>query len=212
MNLQNFRREYLKDGLRRSQLNADPILQFERWMQQAIDSGLPDPTAMTLATVDQHGQPNQRIVLLKQVNHKGFVFFTNKHSYKGQAMAQNPKVSLHFPWYPLERQVRILGVATPLETSAVAEYFSSRPKESQLAAWASKQSQVIPSREHLTQQYSALQEQYADSDAPLPPFWAGYRVAPQQIEFWQGGEHRLHDRFEYTLIREGSWDIQRLAP
>lgn len=212
MKLQEFRREYLKDGLRRQQLNNDPILQFELWLQQAIDSGLSDPTAMTIATVDAQGQPSQRIVLLKRVDHKGFVFFTNKNSYKGQSIAQNPKVSLHFPWYPLERQVKVMGEAEQLSDQEVQAYFSSRPKESQLAAWASAQSQAIPSRAYLLDQYHACQKQYADDDIPLPEFWGGYCVVPQKIEFWQGGEHRLHDRFEYSLSDQNTWDIQRLAP
>lgn len=212
MKLQDHRREYLKAGLRRQQLNSDPILQFEAWMQQAIDSGLSDPTAMTLATINDQGQPSQRIVLLKQADHKGFVFFTNKSSHKGQAIAQNPNVSLHFPWYPLERQIKIMGKAELLGEDEVAAYFASRPKESQLAAWASEQSRVIPSRDHLLKQYQDLQNKYANDDIPLPTFWGGYRVTPSQIEFWQGGEHRLHDRFEYTRQDDNDWLIQRLAP
>lgn len=212
MQLQDFRREYLQNGLRREQLNSDPILQFEVWLQQAIDSGLSDPTAMTLATVDASGQPSQRIVLLKQVDSLGFVFFTNKGSHKGQDMAKNAKVSLHFPWYPLERQVKVLGTAELLSESDVAAYFSSRPKESQLAAWASEQSHPIASREHLLEKYHHLQAQYNNGDIPLPTFWGGYRVVVHTIEFWQGGEHRLHDRFEYQLSDNQRWNIQRLAP
>ncbi len=212
MKLQNFRREYLQNGLRREQLNSDPIQQFELWLQHAIESGISDPTAMTLATIDSDGQPSQRIVLLKQVDQQGFVFFTNKGSQKGQAMAANPKVSLHFPWYPLERQVKVLGQAELLTVDDVAAYFSTRPKESQLAAWASEQSQKIPSREYLINRYTDLQKQYAHSDAPLPEFWGGYRVKPHLIEFWQGGEHRLHDRFQYALNTHNAWDIDRLAP
>ncbi len=216
MKLQDFRREYLLNGLRREQLDRDPIQQFESWLQQAMDFGLSDPTAMTLATVNESGQPSQRIVLLKQVDNDGFVFFTNTSSTKGQNIANNPHVSLHFPWYPLERQVHVCGIASSLSEEEVEDYFSSRPKESQLAAWASEQSQPIPSRDHLLTRYQDLQEKYQDSDAPLPPFWGGYRVAPLQIEFWQGGEHRLHDRFQYTLHNdannEAQWHIQRLAP
>ena len=215
MQLQDYRREYVQGGLRRKGINENPIAQFENWLQQAIESGLTDPTAMTLATVDECGQPNQRIVLLKQVDDNGFVFFTNKKSMKGQAIAANPHVSLHFPWYPLERQVRVQGTATLLDEQEVANYFASRPKESQLAAWASEQSQVIPSRDHLIEKYTSLQEQYADSDVPLPTFWGGYRVTAKVIEFWQGGEHRLHDRLQYTRLDEPNttvWRIERLAP
>ncbi|MFT6220677.1 MAG: pyridoxamine 5'-phosphate oxidase [Candidatus Endobugula sp.] len=213
MQLQDYRREYVQGGLRRKGLNASPIAQFETWLQQAIASGLSDPTAMTLATVDENGQPNQRIVLLKQVDEQGFVFFTNKQSIKGKAIASNPNVSLHFPWYPLERQVRVQGTATLLDEQEVASYFASRPKDSQLAAWASEQSQVIPSRDHLLKKFNALQEEYAEKDAPLPTFWGGYRVKPACLEFWQGGEHRLHDRFQYKQNEMTSeWDIDRLAP
>jgi pyridoxamine 5'-phosphate oxidase len=213
MQLQDYRREYIQGGLRRKDLSVSPIAQFETWLQQAIASGLSDPTAMTLATVDDSGQPSQRIVLLKQVDEQGFVFFTNKQSIKGKAIASNPNVSLHFPWYPLERQVRVQGTAILLDEQEVANYFASRPKESQLAAWASEQSQVIPSRDHLLEKFTALKEQYADSDAPLPTFWGGYRVKPSLIEFWQGGEHRLHDRFQYTQIDVAAeWEIERLAP
>ncbi len=212
MKLQNHRREYLKAGLRRYQLNSDPILQFEAWMQQAIDAELSDPTAMTLATINAQGQPSQRIVLLKHVDHRGFVFFTNKNSHKGQAMVQNPNVSLHFPWYPLERQIKIMGQVELLGDNEVAEYFASRPKESQLAAWASEQSRVIPSRDYLLEKYQDLKAQYENNDIPLPDFWGGYRVTPALIEFWQGGEHRLHDRFEYTRQDDSCWKIQRLAP
>lgn len=213
MQLQDYRREYIQGGLRRKDINDNPIAQFEHWLQQAIASGLSDPTAMTLATVDDKGMPNQRIVLLKQVDEQGFVFFTNKQSIKGQAIAFNPRVSLHFPWYPLERQVRVQGTATLLDEKEVANYFATRPKESQLAAWASEQSQVIPSRAHLLNKFESLKEQYAESDAPLPSFWGGYRVKPELIEFWQGGEHRLHDRFQYTHEADDDrWVIERLAP
>jgi len=203
MQLQDYRREYLQGGLRRQQLASDPIAQFEQWMQQSIQAKLPDPTAMTLATVDDQGQPAQRIVLLKQVDHSGFVFFTNKN---------NPKVSLHFPWYPLERQVSIVGITEPVADSEVVTYFKSRPAESQIAAWASEQSQPIASRDDLLNRYNQLTEKYSDGDIPLPNFWGGYRVVPTRIEFWQGGEYRLHDRFEYSLRLQGGWDIQRLAP
>ncbi|MGS2718504.1 pyridoxamine 5'-phosphate oxidase [Eionea flava] len=213
MQLQDYRREYIQGGLRRKDINANPIIQFEHWLKQAIASGLTDPTAMTLATVDHNGVPNQRIVLLKQVDEQGFTFFTNKQSIKGRAIALNANVSLHFPWYPLERQVRVQGTASLLSEDDVASYFASRPKESQLAAWASEQSQVIQSRAHLLDKFDSLKKQYAESDAPLPDFWGGYRVEPKVIEFWQGGEHRLHDRFQYTQKADDKrWVIERLAP
>lgn len=211
MKLHELRREYLQDGLRRQQLNPDPILQFEHWMQQAIDAELPDPTVMVVATVDAQGKPSQRIVLLKQIDHQGFVFFTNIHSRKAQALAANQHISLHFPWHRLERQVIVQGKASLLERDAVEAYFSSRPPESRLAAWASAQSEAIPSREHLLAQYEAAKVKYDSDNIPAPEFWGGYRIVPHEIEFWQGGEHRLHDRFRYTL-NHSQWDIERLSP
>ena len=171
MKLQDFRREYLQGGLRRQQLNSDPILQFESWLQQAIDAQIEDPTAMVLATVNEQGQPSQRIVLLKQVDARGFVFFTNKQSHKARDMQENNRVNLHFPWYQLERQISISGRVGSLPLEEVRNYFASRPTESQLAAWASQQSEIIPSREHLLEQYKTVQEKYADSEIPLPDFW-----------------------------------------
>ncbi|ODS23073.1 pyridoxamine 5'-phosphate oxidase [Candidatus Endobugula sertula] len=212
MKLQDFRREYLQGGLRRHQLNNDPILQFKAWLHQAIEAQICDPTAMTLATVDEQRRPSQRIVLLKQVDHQGFVFFTNKQSHKARMMLENDRVGLHFPWYPLERQVSIGGRVESLPLDDVKNYFASRPKDSQLSAWASHQSEIISSREHLIKQYTKMQEKYANSDIPLPDFWGGYRVVPDVVEFWQGGARRLHDRFLYTLTPEGEWRIDRLSP
>lgn len=210
MKLHELRREYLQGGLRREQLTSDPIVQFEHWMQQAIDAEVPDPTAMVVATVDAKGQPSQRIVLLKQVDEQGFVFFTNIHSRKAKAITDNQQVSVHFPWYMLERQVIIQGKASLLERDAVEAYFDSRPPQSRLAAWASAQSEVIPSREHLLAQYEVAKNQYKGS-IPVPDFWGGYRIVPTEIEFWQGGEHRLHDRFRYTF-HDDQWVIDRLSP
>jgi len=212
MKLQNIRRQYLQGELTSEQLNVNPILQFESWLQQAVNADFPDPTVMTLATVDGDGQPSQRIVLLKQVDQEGFVFFTNKQSHKGMSMSVNHNVSLHFPWHVLERQVSVRGVVESLDVEDVERYFQSRPVESQLAAWTSQQSQVIPSREHLVERFESLKAQYAKGDIPLPNFWGGYRVIPSVIEFWQGGEHRLHDRFQYTLQGDKTWLIHRLAP
>jgi pyridoxamine 5'-phosphate oxidase len=185
---------------------------FEQWLQDAINAELPDPNAMTIATVDETGQPSQRIVLLKDVTEEGFVFYTNLGSRKAKELAQNSKISLHFPWYFLERQVRVCGVAEPLSRTAVAKYFLSRPKSSQLGAWASQQSRPISTRELLVTQFMQMKEKFAKGDIPLPDFWGGYLVRPQQIEFWQGGEHRLHDRFEYNKNDNGDWSTQRLMP
>jgi pyridoxamine 5'-phosphate oxidase len=211
MDLNNLRREYLQDGLSRNLLEDNPVNQFQKWLRQAIDAEIKDPTAMSVATVDVHGQPRQRFVLLKQMDNDGFVFFTNYESKKASDIALNPLVSLHFPWHALERQVKICGRAEKVKTSESLKYFLSRPEESQLAAWASRQSSRLSSRQALLSQFAAMKEKFKSGSIPLPDFWGGFRVVPSSIEFWQGGGNRLHDRFEYT--RNGdAWDIQRLAP
>ena len=212
MSIDQIRREYLQGGLTREQLLEDPIAQFNRWLEQAIKSEVPDPTAMTLATVSADGQPSQRIVLLKHVDQQGFVFYTNFESRKGREIDANAKVSLHFPWHIMERQVKIGGQAERLPTAEALRYFLSRPKESQLAAWASAQSRPISSRQLLMQQFNAIKQKFSQGDIPLPDFWGGYRVLPHEIEFWQGGANRLHDRFLYTRQSEQRWHIERLAP
>ncbi|MGD8116069.1 MULTISPECIES: pyridoxamine 5'-phosphate oxidase [unclassified Vibrio] len=211
MELEDIRREYTKGGLRRKDLLADPIAQFDLWLQQAIDAKLTDPTAMTVATVDASGQPFQRIVLLKDVNQDGFVFYTNLGSRKAQQIEANAKVSLHFPWHPLERQVHITGVAEKLSAVENMKYFSSRPKASQLAAIASKQSSRISARGVLEGKFLELKQKFEKGEIPVPSFWGGFRIKPQSIEFWQGGEHRLHDRFLFSKQAQ-EWHIDRLAP
>lgn len=212
MKIDQLRREYLQNGLSRKQLLDDPMEQFNHWLQQAIDAELSDPTAMVLATVDAQGQPSQRIVLLKDVRPEGFVFYTNYESHKAQDISQNNQVSVHFPWHVLERQVKIAGVAEKLPLYDSIAYFISRPKESQLAAWASAQSRPISSRQLLLQQFARIKEKFAQGEVPLPDSWGGYLIRPSHFEFWQGGEHRLHDRFEYRQQEGSSWNIQRLAP
>jgi len=212
LDLENFRVEYTKGGLERENLHENPIEQFKRWMQQTIDAKIPDPNAMTVATVDASGQPSQRIVLLKNLDEKGFVFYTNLKSRKAQELLQNPKISLHFPWYLLERQVKVCGVAEQLSAAEVLKYFISRPRDSQLGAWASHQSRPISSRALLMQQFDAMKNKFSKGEIPLPDFWGGFRVKPHQIEFWQGGAARLHDRFEYNLQTDKSWTITRLEP
>lgn len=212
LSLEDFRREFTQGGLRRESLASSPFEQFEVWMRQALASGISDPNAMTVATVDADGQPSQRIVLLKHADDRGFVFYTNLGSQKAQDLAHNPKISLHFPWHMLERQVKIRGVAEPLSATEVLSYFVSRPRESQLGAWASHQSQKISSRELLMQQFDAMKRKFARGDIPVPDFWGGYRVIPSYIEFWQGGAHRLHDRFLYSRGADNTWSIDRLEP
>lgn len=210
--LQDFRKEYTKGKLDTEALTANPMDLFQLWLQDAINADLPDPNAMTVATVDANGQPSQRIVLLKDVSHEGFVFYTNLGSRKAQELSINNKISLHFPWYFLERQVRVCGTAHALSRKAVAKYFFSRPKDSQLGAWASKQSSPISTRQLLVSQFMQMKEKFAKGEVPLPDFWGGYLVKPEQIEFWQGGEHRLHDRFEYNKTPSNDWSTARLMP
>lgn len=211
LKLEQLRRDYLQGGLDTLQLKISPFEQFNFWLSQAIDAELSDPTAMTLATVSAFGKPSQRIVLLKHVDEAGFVFYTNYASQKARDIADNAQVSLHFPWHMLERQIEICGKAHKIPMAESLKYFLSRPRESQLAAWASRQSHRIDSRQALIQQYEAMRSKFKDGEVPLPDFWGGYRVKPTRFEFWQGGGKRLHDRFEYVL-RSGQWDIQRLAP
>jgi len=212
MHYEAFRREYIAGGLDREMLDANPIHQFEAWLEQAVNAGLKDPTAMVLATVDEGGLPWQRIVLLKGLSHGGFVFYTNYGSAKAAAIAHNPRVSLLFPWNELDRQVIIGGRAEKMSVAESASYFLTRPRESQIAAWASHQSRPISARALLEKQASVLREKFGKGKIPLPDFWGGYRVLPQQMEFWQGREHRLHDRFLYRLQAGGDWHIEQLQP
>lgn len=212
LKLDELRREYTQGELRRADLHSDPLVQFESWLKTVIDTGIPDPTAMTIATVSADGQPSQRIVLLKDVSQGGFVFYTNLSSRKATELAANSKISLHFPWHFIERQVKVCGIAHPLSTTEVAKYFFSRPKESQLAAWASHQSKPISTRQMLISKFDEIKQKFAAGEVPLPKFWGGYRVIPHEIEFWQGGEHRLHNRFSYHKQDDGSWHIERLMP
>ncbi|WP_299075527.1 pyridoxamine 5'-phosphate oxidase [uncultured Paraglaciecola sp.] len=210
--ISDIRREYTQAGLDVNDLTPEPYALFERWLQNAIDAKLVDPTAMTIATVDSAGQPSQRIVLLKDFDNTGFIFYTNTGSKKAQDLDQNNKISLHFPWHALERQVKVCGIAQPLSKVAVAKYFMSRPKPSQIAAWASAQSHPINSKQMLMQKFSEAKVKFAKGEVPLPSFWGGYRVVPHEIEFWQGGDHRLHDRFLYTKTSSNHWQTQRLMP
>ena len=211
MSLQDNRREYDYGKLTRESLSDNPFEQFTLWMTQAIEANIQDPTAMSVATVSAAGKPWQRMVLLKDFDERGFVFYTNLGSRKAQEIAGNAQVSLHFPWLQLDRQVIVGGRAERLSTIDVMKYFLSRPKASQLAAWASKQSSRINSRQALETQFEQVKAKFAQGEIPLPDFWGGFRVVPEEIEFWQGGEHRLHDRFKFKL-NEGAWDISRLSP
>ncbi|MSE16591.1 pyridoxamine 5'-phosphate oxidase, partial [Pantoea agglomerans] len=206
----HLRREYTRGGLRRKDLPDDPIALFEQWLSQACEAKLPDPTAMTVATGDEQGQPWQRIVLLKHYDAQGMVFYTNLGSRKALQLAHNPRISLHFPWHYLERQVMVLGEVEKLSPLEVLKYFHSRPRDSQIGAWVSKQSSRISARGILEGKFLELKQKFQQGEVPLPSFWGGYRVKFHTMEFWQGGEHRLHDRFIYQRDHDG-WKIDRLA-
>lgn len=207
----HLRREYMKGGLRRRDLPPQPLSLFERWLSQACDARLVDATAMVVATVDETGQPYQRLVLLKHYDEQGLVFYTNLGSRKARQIAGNSRVSLLFPWHRLERQVMVTGQAGRLSTFEVVKYFHSRPRDSQISAWVSKQSSRISARAILESTFLQLKQQFRQGEIPLPAFWGGFRVSIEQMEFWQGGANRLHDRFLYQR-ENGGWKIDRLAP
>lgn len=206
------RRDYSQRGLRRSELDPDPFTQFNLWLKEAHAQQLVEPNGMTLSTVDPGGQPWSRTVLLKICDARGFAFFTNYEAAKGRQLAANPRAALTFWWGALERQVNIAGTVSKVSREESEAYFHSRPIGSQLGAWASQQSAVVASREHLEQQFARTQERFGQEPIPLPPHWGGYRLVPHSIEFWQGRRNRLHDRFRYTLQQDRSWLIERLSP
>ena len=213
INVAPLRRSYSMSGLSRSDLTEKPITLFEKWLQDAIDAGLYDPNAMVVSTVNKEGQPHSRIVLLKNYDENSLVFFTNLGSKKAHDISDNPKVSILFPWYFLERQVIFTGTAQKLPIVDVLKYFHSRPRDSQLGAWASHQSSRISARSMLESKFMELKEKFKNGEVPLPSFWGGYRVTFDTVEFWQGRENRLHDRFFYEKDENGSWQTpQRLAP
>jgi pyridoxamine 5'-phosphate oxidase len=212
MKIADIRTEYRRARLHREDLKVDPIEQFNLWLEEACRAGVVEPTAMSLATSWSDGRPQVRTVLLKGLDALGFVFFTNLESRKARQIRENPNVSLLFPWLALERQVIVTGRAKQMATAEALKYFVTRPRGSQLAAWASRQSSVISSRKVLEMEWERLKYKFGAGQIPLPSFWGGYRVSAQTVEFWQGGADRLHDRFQYTLEPDGSWKIERLAP
>ena len=207
----DLRQNYTLRSLEPRDLNADPIEQFRTWLDEAVDAELLEPNAMTLATVDGRGQPSARVVLLKGLDERGFVFYSNYESRKAGEIAGNAQVALVFNWLGLERQVRIQGEVSKVPREESLAYFKSRPHASQLGAWASHQSRVIEGREPLEERLAELQKKYEEGEVPLPEFWGGYVVRPHAVEFWQGRPSRLHDRFLYT--KEGErWRLERLSP
>lgn len=213
MDLTDYRKEYLKGGLSRENLHPDPFQQFALWFSQADEAHYPEPNAMTLATATAEGIPSTRTVLLKYFNTEGFVFFTNYSSRKAKEIDANPYVSLLFPWVTLERQVIVIGKAEKISAVESLKYFASRPHDSQLGAWVSAQSSVIPNRTLLKMKLAEISKKFKQGKVPLPDFWGGYRIVPHHIEFWQGGGGRLHDRFLYQ--REAGavdWQVDRLSP
>ncbi|GAA4878851.1 pyridoxamine 5'-phosphate oxidase [Ferrimonas pelagia] len=209
--LSEIRREYTHGGLRRQDLPEQPLALFERWFEQAHGAGLLDPSSFVLSTVDPSGKPFQRIVLLKQFDEQGMVFYTNLGSRKASQIAGNDRVSMLFPWHELERQVHVTGRAQRLSTAEVIKYFASRPRDSQLGAWASPQSHKLSARSVLEGSFLKMKQKFAQGEVPLPDFWGGYRIVIDSVEFWQGGAKRLHDRFLYQRTAQG-WEVDRLAP
>ena len=212
MQLEEMRRNYATRSLDLSDLDANPFAQFDHWMREAIETQVIEPNAMTLATADGSGRPAVRTVLLKGFDERGFVFYSNYESAKARDLAANSKVALLFPWLALERQVSAMGSAQKIPAAESLKYFLSRPRESQIGAWASRQSEVISTRALLETKFAEMKARFANGDIPLPDQWGGYRVTPQSFEFWQGRPSRLHDRFRYTLQSDGSWTIARLMP
>lgn len=208
----DLRKEYTHQGLSKADAHPSPFEQFKIWFEQALAAKLPEPNAMTIATATPDGKPDARIVLLKDYDQRGFVFFTNYQSNKGQQLGKNHWCAIAFWWAELERQVRIVGLVERVSDVESDLYFHSRPKGSQLGAWASNQSQVIESRKVLEQRLQKLQEEYENQEVPRPPHWGGFRLIPDEIEFWQGRPSRLHDRLLYRRGQDGNWVIQRLSP
>jgi pyridoxamine 5'-phosphate oxidase len=210
----SMREQYRADGLSAAELAATPVRQFARWFKQAAtEAHLFEPNAMVVSTADAEGRPSSRTVLLKHFDDDGFVFYTNYGSRKARDLDANPHVGLLFPWHPMARQVIVTGVAARTGRDETARYFRSRPHGSQLGAWASTQSTVIPGREELDRGYAELAARYPEGEqVPVPPHWGGFRVVPRTVEFWQGRENRLHDRLRYTAMADGQWRVERLSP
>ena len=212
MDLTSLRAKYTTKGLDIKDLNQDPFMQFETWFNEAINAKLTEPNAFSLATVGSDMMPSIRTVLLKIFDEKGFVFFTNYKSTKAKQIEENPKAAALFAWLDLERQVKIEGSIEKISSTESLKYFLSRPKGSQIGAWVSHQSEVITSRSLLEQKFDEIKKKFLKGEVPFPSFWGGYAIKPIRVEFWQGGQDRLHDRFLYELQEDNTWSISRLAP
>lgn len=212
MSLAEHRKDYSMTGLLEKDLARDPFRQFEKWFQEAEAARAVEPNAMTLATCTRDGRPSARTVLLKDVDGRGFVFYTNYESRKGRELGENTRATLVFPWLALERQVIVEGTVTRTSREESEAYFHSRPHASQLAAWASQQSSILVGRTVLEDAFKQVEKKYAGMPVPLPPHWGGFRLSPDLVEFWQGRRSRLHDRLRYRREKDGSWSVERLSP
>lgn len=212
MNLSARRREYAQAALDEAHTAPDPVQQFAVWFAEAEQANVPEPNAMTLATADLRGRPSARVVLLKGFDARGFVFYTDYRSRKGRELDSNPQVALVFHWMELERQVRICGAVERVDAATSWAYYRTRPMGSRLGAWASRQSSILPDRAALDAELARVTAEYANGDVPLPPHWGGYRVVPDEFEFWQGRPSRLHDRIQYTRASGEPWNRARLSP
>ena len=220
-NVKKLKKQYSDAGISKDNVCKDPVEQFRLWFKQAVDSGIAEPNGFCLSTVSEESKPSQRTVLMKSCDHDGLVFYTNHYSRKGQQLAENNKVSALFPWYELHRQINIEGTVSRVNDQLSREYFKSRPRDSQIGAWASRQSETIASRHVLEQQQQEIEQKFGDQEIPLPTFWGGYRISPERFEFWQGRAHRLHDRILYIKKdnarednprKDKQWEIVRLSP
>lgn len=212
MDLSDVRRDYARGGLHESDLAAEPVEQLQRWLAEAVAVDPGDYTSMVLATADRQGRPSARVVLLKGCDARGFVFYTNYDSRKAREMEENPRAALVFYWAGFDRQVRVEGTVERTSREESEAYFRSRPRGSQIGAWASRQSEALASREELEAKVRELTDRFAGREVPLPDFWGGYRLVPESMEFWQGRPDRLHDRLRYRRLSGGGWRVERLSP